>query len=239
MPTSSSVIRADNNFKFYLRFLLIGIALLGWAAYCIRDGAFHYPELTVRANAFKEIAPEEYLQEMQHAAHEHKEPKWPAEESKKEGWHQEWETLATEKGWPTGPPAPGKTDLDIATQYIMAAGCSLVAIPMLWSVFRSRGRWIETDGTKINTSWGQTVPYDSVTQLDKKKWRNKGIAKVKYQDGGATKKLVIDDFKYMRQETDAILYDLEQNIDPAIIVNGPPEPPIDAAAVETVETQEG
>ncbi|MEQ8837607.1 MAG: hypothetical protein RID07_12445, partial [Lacipirellulaceae bacterium] len=92
-------------------------------------------------------------------------------------------------------------------------------------IVRSLGTWIEGNGSSITSSWGQTVPFDQVTQLDKKKWKNKGIAKVQYTDNGKKKTFVIDDFKFLREPTGDILRQLEGSIDHGKIVIGKPEPP--------------
>ena len=60
--------------------------------------------------------------------------------------------------------------------------------------------------------------------LNKRKWRSKGIAVVTYVSNNRRCKFAIDDYKFERFHTDAILCQLEQHIDPARIENGPPEP---------------
>jgi hypothetical protein len=50
---------------------------------------------------------------------------------------------------------------------------------------------------------------------------------------------VIDDFKYQRWATDAILYELEQRIDPGRITNGPPEPEPDGKVAEVLADSRG
>ena len=76
----------------------------------------------------------------------------------------------------------------------------------------------------MRSSWGQSFQFDQVESLDKRKWRNKGIANVVYRDGARKRRFVIDDYKFMREPTDAILYELEQRIGIEKITSGPPEP---------------
>jgi len=90
---------------------------------------------------------------------------------------------------------------------------------------RSRGHWIEMDDKGVRSSWGESFQFDQVELLNKRRWRNKGIAKVTYVDGSRKRRFVIDDFKFKRDPTDTILYELEQRIGLEKIVNGPPEPP--------------
>jgi hypothetical protein len=98
-------------------------------------------------------------------------------------------------------------------------GLFLLSIPL-----RSRGRWIEADETGITSSWGQSFRYDEVEEVNKRKWRNKGIAKVTYVANNRRQVFVIDDFKFMREPTDQILFELERRIEIERITNGPPEP---------------
>ena len=44
-------------------------------------------------------------------------------------------------------------------------------------VWRARGRWIESSDSGLTSSWGQSVDFDKIKSLDKRKWRNKGIAR--------------------------------------------------------------
>jgi hypothetical protein len=50
------------------------------------------------------------------------------------------------------------------------------------------------------------------------------MAKVVYVSGGRRRTFIVDDYKFERYPTDAILYELERRIEPGRITNGPPEP---------------
>jgi hypothetical protein len=112
---------------------------------------------------------------------------------------------------------------EIFTQYIQAVVAFLAGIYLLSLPIRARGRWIEADENGITASWGQSLQYDEIEQVNKRKWRDKGIAKVTYIDAGRRKVFAVDDFKFMREPTDQILYELEQRIEPGRITGGPPE----------------
>ncbi len=60
--------------------------------------------------------------------------------------------------------------------------------------------------------------------LNKRRWRDKGIAKIFYRDSARKRRFVLDDLKFMRIPTDAILLELEQRIGIEKIAGGPPEP---------------
>jgi hypothetical protein len=109
-------------------------------------------------------------------------------------------------------------------QFIMATIMSVAGLYLISLPLRARGRWIEGTDTGIGSSWGENVRYDEIEEVNKRKWRSKGIAKLTYVSGGKRRSFAIDDYKFERYQTDAILYELEQRIDPGRITNGPPEP---------------
>jgi hypothetical protein len=210
---NTQTIRANSDPRYYLRFLLMGIVALGFCLWSLYDGLKGYPDQQERALAFEKL--------------------------EDDGREDEWEALALEKGWPTGAPGEPKGaeefDADVKMQFVMAVLAGTVAVPLLIVPLRSRGRWIEASETGLASSWGQRADYDSVIALDKKLWRKKGIAKVRYQDGRRKRRFVLDNYKFQRDATDYILYELESRIDPEKIVGGPPEPPLDEYAEEPAE----
>jgi hypothetical protein len=208
----SMTFRADNDPKFYFRFKLIGLVAIGFALWSLYDGYFTYPNQRERALAYDKHYDEG-------------------------GSKEEWDAYARQRGWPTEYPGEPKSKADIAMQYVMAVIAGSVGLLTLLLVWRSRGRWMEADETGISSSWGQRVEFDQVVSLDKRRWRSKGIAKVNYENAGKRKKLVIDDYKFKREPTDAILRLLEAKIGTEKITGGPPEPTgeqLDAANAEPV-----
>ncbi len=144
-----------------------------------------------------------------------------------EGRGDDWDTEAIERGWSTSPPTKSKTEeefeVDVKMQFWMAGLAGVVGFFPLLAVFRSRGRWIELDDSGLTSSWGQSVTFDQAESLEKRQWRNKGIAKLRYNDGGKKRTFVIDDFKFKREPTDKILAELEKRIGIDKVTGGPPE----------------
>lgn len=190
-------LRADRDPKYYFRFWIIGLVAAGFAFYCLYDGYVTYPNQRERGLAFDKLMEE------------------------KRG--NEWDDYARERGWPTDSPGEPKSETDIQMQYIMAAVSGLVGLMVLFGVWRSRGRWIEADKNGLTSSWGQSFAFDRVVSIDKKKWRNKGIAKIRYEDGNRTKTFVLDDFKFKRGPTDEILQLVETKAGADKITGGQPE----------------
>jgi hypothetical protein len=196
-------IRSVHDRRYSRRFLLMGAAIIGFSLWSLYDGFIRYPHRQERAVAFEKLF--------------------------EEGRDKEWDQYARDRGWSTDVPDEPKSqeefDASIVMQFVMAAVTALIGVPMFVTAWRSRSQWVESSGTGLTSSWGESFNFDQVQLVDKKRWRNKGIAKVTYQDGDRRRRFVIDDYKFERPTMDQILYELEQRIDPEMIVNGPPEPP--------------
>lgn len=207
--SDSTTVRAERDAKYYRRFWYMIIGATIFLLLCLKDGFISYPA-RLEAQEAREAAFEEFKEERR--------------------TEKEWIAHAEKNGWPIGPPSH-EEHMDqgkINGQFYMAGVCGVIVLGLLIHILRSLGTWIEGDGKSITSSWGQTVPFDQVTQLDKKKWKNKGIAKVQYTDNGKKKTFVIDDFKFLREPTGDILRQLEGSIDHGKIVNGKPEGPKEA-----------
>jgi hypothetical protein len=178
----------------------MGIVALGYMLLCLKDGIWTYPSQRERALALKQLGEEDRLDE--------------------------WDELARERGWSLSTSGLGepKHEGEITFQFVMAAGSALIGLWLISLPLRARGRWVEANDRGLTSSWGQNVDFDQIVRLDKFRWRNKGIAKISYQDGNRKRRFVLDNYKFDRHTMDAILYELEQRIDPSLITGGPPEP---------------
>jgi hypothetical protein len=198
-------IRTNSDLRYYRRFVIIGLAALAGALWFFYDGAIKWPQQRDRILAHEKLA----------------------EELKGEDplvFQERWQAITKEKGWPISvPPGEAKTDTEITAQYFFGAGFAAIGLWLLWGVWRARGQWIEQTESGLTSSWGQKLDYDQVLAVDKRKWRNKGIAKIRYQDGPRKRRFVLDNFKFDRDTTDRILYDLESRIGHDKIMGGPPE----------------
>ena len=92
----------------------------------------------------------------------------------------------------------------------------LISIPL-----RARGRWIAASDSGITSSWGDSFQFDEVERSTNGSGAAKGSRKVTYVSDGRRRDFVIDDYKFDRYPTDAILYELEQRIDPGRIPTAP------------------
>ncbi len=206
-------IRADNDPRYFRRFFIMGIVAIGFALWSLYDGLVSYPAQRVQGFSefktdYKSIFEDPKHNEMSADQFERLADEKP---------RHEWMKYMHERGIKGIP--------EVFTQYVQAAIAGLAGLFLLSLPIRARGRWIEANETGITSSWGQSFQYDEVEEVNKRKWRDKGIAKVTYVADGRRKTFVVDDFKFVREPTDQILYELEQRIDPGRITNGPPESP--------------
>jgi len=182
-------------------------------ALCIKDGLITYPAQRERALAYQKFEAEN------------------PELGQKE-LSDQWKVIAAEKGWDPGiagkeitPYGEPKKEYQFNQQFIMGGFTGLIGLIFVSKFLLNRGCWIEADENGLRTSEKREMTFDQVTALDKKKWANKGIAKVLYEADGSKNKIVLDDCNYERDSTQAILRHVEAAIGHDKIVNGKPEPP--------------
>ena len=233
-------LRAENNPKFYSRFKWLGLGAIAFMLYCLYDGYINYPAQMERGEALfaiaEEVLPNEKKQEIASAGHGRTDayllikkqmPDYPA-------LKEAWETKAAAEGWPAIPPKKLRTEGDILGQYVMAAIALAGGVWFFTTVLRTYGRWFELIENGITSRWGESFSLDQVTAIDKKQWRDKGIARVRYKtSGGRQKTFVVDNYKYHKKTTDEILRQIEVGAGYDKIVNGKPEPEATSAVIDS------
>ena len=184
------MIRAEVHQPYFRKFLFVFLGCTAFAMWCLYDCLVGYPRKLTQAEAYAQL-PEE-------------------------GRQKAWRELATEKGWPTITPAKSPEDIrhDIGSQFMMVFLCGLFAVPTLLMFMSGQGTWVEGDETLIRNSKGQEVPIAAITRIDKRKWQDKGIAKLYYEVDGKTKKFVMDDFKYKREPMGQLMRFAEAHLSP-------------------------
>ncbi|NBC11262.1 MAG: hypothetical protein GVY24_05925 [Planctomycetes bacterium] len=177
-------IRANISSSYRWRIGIVGIAALAFAAYCYYDGAVAYPAQKQRWEAYQQLI-----------------------EQHPETYQKQWVALAESKGWKTEFPTE-RTDTDILTQYIMGGGCTLVGAFFFGSFLMMSRRFVETDDHAL---WDRKskATWDQITDIDKSRWQNKGIAVVHFKEGGQDKRIVLDDWKFDRNATQRIMAHVE------------------------------
>lgn len=197
-------VRAPADKTFLRKFLIISLVCIGFSFWALYDGAIGFPKKKLEpALAYEELE-QKGLSDSEIA--------------------KQWLTIAEQNGWPLSKPKSVKdAQGSIQQQYMMMAAALAVGIPMLIWYFRTLSAWVETTPTGLTSSWGQSVEFSQVTQLDKKKWYDKGIARLNYEaSGGGPKQFVLDDFKFIRGEMAKVMEWVEQHVPREKVVNDNP-----------------
>ncbi len=191
-------IQAEFQTNYLYRYLIMALVCLGGAAWFGYDGFIGYPAKLPAAEAYEELTKIE-------------------DPVKRET---DWTRLVEQNGWETPSKTSEKIRAEIQGQFVYMVVGLLAGIPAVLYFFSCRGSWIESTEAGLTTSWGQDVDFEKVTELDKRKWAKKGIAKAHYDDNGQKKVFVFDDFKYQRDELGEILRSLESMLDRELITGG-------------------
>ncbi len=115
-----------------------------------------------------------------------------------------------------------RTETDILTQKLLGYGLLPLALLSTGYMLLFLRRWIAADEEAITAWGGVRIPYEAIAELDKTRWRSKGIANVVYEDGEAQikKRLTLDDWKFQQAPTQEILRKIESKIDEEKITGG-------------------
>lgn len=156
------------------RRLLMVAMLLGFSAYFFYDWKVGYPKQQQEYNAY-----------------------WPVyqELSVKNKDDKGWLAKAKDNGWPESPKEKD-WNYKLKEQFIWGVGTGLAGLGMLIAFMRNKDRVLRANATTLTTPEGVTIPFASVSRIDKRKWDNKALAYLWWQDGEVTKKAVIDDLVF-------------------------------------------
>ncbi len=182
---------------YRLRLVLMSLLMLGFGVYCVYDGHIAYPQTKEIGLAYQEL-----------------------KEANPNTFPELWPALAKENGWSTKVPKKIKTeaeyDSDIKTQWIMAAITGPLGLWFGFKLLRENFRWVAMDDKGLTASGGHEAPWDSITGLQRERWKTKGIAHVVYRDASGSKerKILLDDFKSDREATAKIYDAVLKQVDP-------------------------
>ncbi len=131
-----------------------------------------------------------------------------------------WNTYAAANQLPEKLPKHRSPD-DLSGQRIiggifMAFGLSFVG----WVALQHR-KSVRADGDLITGANGETVHFDSIVDMDRRKWANKGIAYAIYEKDGKLRRLCLDDHKFIGCE--AIILEAERRITARTAATGSPD----------------
>ena len=120
-----------------------------------------------------------------------------------------WERHAREMDYRRNIPKE-RTGRDIKEQRVI--GRSMMIFALLHGVWIAwnHTRQVRADGDIVIGASGQRVELDSITAIDRKKWKDKSIAYGIYEEGGKQRRLCLDEHKFKGCE--AIIIEADKRI---------------------------
>jgi hypothetical protein len=121
-----------------------------------------------------------------------------------------WERHAREMDYRRNIPKE-RMDDDIREQraigWVMIMGALLYGIWIAWN----HTRQVSAEGDIVIGASGERVDINTITAIDRKKWKDKGIAYGIYEEGGKQRRLCLDEHKFRGCE--AIIIEADQRIE--------------------------
>ena len=176
--------KISNGYRW--RIGIVGLAAVAFGCWFIYDWQIGYPKKQERYQEYRSVVD-------------------PDGDGELLGNYQEvWYDYATEKGYSTSEPKE-ITDSDVQTQLYYGLPCFLVGLPFFGSFLLMGRRFIETDDDAIWDHKGNRAAWDQITEIDKSRWQTKGIAVIHFDAGDGEKRIVLDDWKFERNQTQRIM----------------------------------
>lgn len=120
-----------------------------------------------------------------------------------------WERHAREMDYRRNIPKE-RMDDDIREQrvigWVMMIGALLYGVWIAWN----HTRQVSAEGDIVIGASGERVDINTITAIDRKKWKDKGIAYGIYEEGGKRRRLCLDEHKFRGCE--AIIIEADQRI---------------------------
>ena len=178
------------------RMLFMFFMIFGIAAWFLYDGYILWPEEAQRHVEYLEI--KDTLIEAGDAVDEESTSVRLA-----------WERHAREMDYRRNIPKE-RMDDDIREQrvsgWVMIIGALLYGVWIAWN----QTRQVSAEGDIVIGASGKRVDINSITAIDRKKWKDKGIAYGIYEEGGKQRRLCLDEHKFRGCE--AIIIEADQRI---------------------------
>jgi hypothetical protein len=120
-----------------------------------------------------------------------------------------WATYAKTHDLPVKVPK-NRTPGDISGQRIIGGIFLAIGLSFVGWVALQHRKSVRADGDVITGADGETVHLDSIVEIDRRKWANKGIAYAIYEKDGKRRRLCLDDHKFIGCE--AIILEADRRI---------------------------
>lgn len=99
---------------------------------------------------------------------------------------------------------------EIATQWIIAGACSILAAAVLLNIALHARRTWSADDQRLRGPGGLDITFDRITAIDRSRWDSKGIATLHYQTGTSQpRRIKLDAWVYRGAES--VLAEVERH----------------------------
>lgn len=174
---------------FTKRMVLMLAMFAGFSAYFFYDWKIGYPKKRVIYDTY--LVYESEWKALEAAGKERESQQklndW-VEEAKKNEWGLNLNTFE---------PNDKIDDAKIAEQLYFGIGTGVISLVVLVYFVVSLRKTIEVDGEAVKLSNGRRVPYSAIRKVDTRRWANKGLATIEFDDGDGLKGAVkIDGLKF-------------------------------------------
>lgn len=178
------------------RMLFMFFMIFGFGAWFLADGYIYWPKEDARYDDFSKIA-DEMIES------------GDAEDEESAEVRIAWKRYAEEVGYIEKIPKE-RTDSAIREQRII--GWSMITISLIFGIWIAwnHTRSVKAEGDMVIGASGEKVNLNDIIEVDRKKWKKKGIAYGIYEVDGKRKRLTLDDHKFAGCE--AIILEAERRI---------------------------
>lgn len=172
---------------------MIAAFIFAASSWFLYDGLIGYPKNNERAEVYLPLK-EQY-------------------EDDKKQLETEWAAIREERGWGGKTPKKIYSQQDILTQFIFAAVGYLGFLATIGYYFWSLPRTLHFENDQLTLPGGRVIDIHTIKNIDKRAWKSKGIAKVRYQAApGKFEKVQLDDYKFIG--TAEILDEIQARLQP-------------------------
>ena len=182
--------------KWRQRMLFMFFLIFGIAAWFFYDGYILWPDEARRHAEYLEI--KDTLIEAGDAV-----------DKKSTSVRLAWERHAREMDYRRNIPKE-RTGGDIKEQRVIAWAMMIVALLHGAWIAWNHTRQVSAEGDIVIGASGERVDIDSITAIDRKKWKNKSIAYGIYEEGGKPRRICLDEHKFKGCE--AIIIEADKRI---------------------------
>ncbi len=124
---------------------------------------------------------------------------------------EQWTALCQQKGWSTTAPAEFKGPGKYTEQIVWGSAFAAIAVGSMIFWLRGMRTSVSSDAEGVTAPNGTQVPYSAITHVDQRKWKEYGLAYVKYSLAGKDGRFTLDFDKHQEKPLEVILADILQN----------------------------